>query len=176
MRKTYIPVLLFNPVGKKVPDFYWKVYTIYNLNLTHRITAQLLNTGPQSHLQQQPIQYAASVSSASGNVCVAESNRLKYVCWCGFWLIDWVSEFRFTAHSKQNRFPKPISWHGKEKLNLTQQKHTFTNPKKCSTTQNKNKKKLKPGLVASYDIWPGTGESLFWFWHFINLSLTYLLT
>jgi len=30
--------------------------------------------------------------------------------------------------------------------------------------------KLKPGLVASFDIWPGNGEGLFW------LSLTYLLT
>jgi len=27
-----------------------------------------------------------------------------------------------------------------EKLNLTQQKHTFTNQKKCTATQNKNKK------------------------------------
>jgi len=35
-----------------------------------------------------------------------------------------------------------------EKLNLTQQKHTFNNQKKCTTTQNKHKK-LKPGLVAS---------------------------
>jgi len=44
-----------------------------------------------------------------------------------------------------------------EKLNLTQQKHTFTNQKKCTTTQNK-RKKLKQGLVASYDIQPGNGE------------------
>jgi len=36
-------------------------------------------------------------------------------------------------------------------------------------------KKLKPGLVASYNIWPGNGEGLFWFWCYINLSLTYLL-
>jgi len=35
-------------------------------------------------------------------------------------------------------------------------------------------KKLKPGLVASYDIRPGNGEDLFSFWRFINLSLTYL--
>ena len=40
-----------------------------------------------------------------------------------------------------------------EKLNLTQQKHTFTNQKKCTKTQNKHKK-LKPNLVASYNIWP----------------------
>jgi len=31
---------------------------------------------------------------------------------------------------------------------------------KCTTTQNKHKK-LKPGLVAFYDIWPGNGPGLF---------------
>jgi len=70
--------------------------------------------------------------------------------------------------------PKPISWLGMEKKqNLTQQKHTFTNQ---NVQQHKiNTKKLKPGLVASYDIRPGNGEGLFWFRHFINSSLTYLL-
>jgi len=47
-----------------------------------------------------------------------------------------------------------------EKQNLTQQKHAFTNQNKCTTTQNKHKK-LKPGLVASYDILPGNREGLF---------------
>jgi len=37
-------------------------------------------------------------------------------------------------------------------------------------------KKLKPGLVASYDIWPGNRQGLVLFWCFINLLLTYLLT
>jgi len=37
-------------------------------------------------------------------------------------------------------FPKPISWLGMEKQNLTQQKHTFSNQKKRTTTQNKHKK------------------------------------
>jgi len=36
-------------------------------------------------------------------------------------------------------------------------------------------KKLKPGLVACYDIRPGNGEDPFLFRHFINLSFTYLL-
>jgi len=55
-----------------------------------------------------------------------------------------------------------------EKLNLTQQKHTFTDQKKCTTgtTQNKTQK-LKPHLVASYDIRPGNGYGLFWFQLFI---------
>jgi len=48
-----------------------------------------------------------------------------------------------------------------EKLNQTQQqKHAFTNQKKCTTTQNKHKK-LKPGFVAFYDIWPGNGAGIF---------------
>ena len=58
------------------------------------------------------------------------------------------------------------------KRNLTQQKHAFTNQKKCTT---QNKQTLKPGLVASCDIQPGNGEGLFLFRRFINLSLTYLL-
>jgi len=36
--------------------------------------------------------------------------------------------------------------------------------------------KIKPGIVASYDIWPGNREDLFWFRRFTNFSLTYLPT
>jgi len=49
-----------------------------------------------------------------------------------------------------------------EKLDLTQQKHAFTNQNKCTTTQNKHKN-LKPCLVAFYDIRPGNREGLFLF-------------
>ena len=91
-------------------------------------------------------------------------------------LSNWLTELRFdipfnTKWVILKTFPKPISWLGMEKLNLTQQKHTFSNQKKCTTTQNR-RKKLKPGLFASYDVRPGNGEGLFWFWHFTNLSLT----
>ena len=64
--------------------------------------------------------------------------------WLNDWLIDWLS-CGFPSHSIQSRsfwrrFPKPISWLGMEKkLNLTQQKHAFTNEKKCTTAQNKHK-------------------------------------
>jgi len=54
-----------------------------------------------------------------------------------------------------------------EKQNLTQQKHTFTNSNKYTTTQNKHKK-LKPGFVVSYNIRNGNGEDLFWFQCSIN--------
>jgi len=83
----------------------------------------------------------------------------------------------FTSHSTKKQvisetFLKPISWLGMEKLNLKQQRHTFTNQKKCTTTQNKHRK-IKRGLVASYDIRPGNRQGLLWFWCFMNLSLTY---
>jgi len=44
-----------------------------------------------------------------------------------------------------------------KKLNLTQQKHAFTNQKKCTRTHNK----LKPGLVVFRDIRPGNAAGLF---------------
>jgi len=47
-----------------------------------------------------------------------------------------------------------------KELHVTKQMHAFSNQKKCTTTQNKHKK-LKPGLVAFYDIWPGNGVGLF---------------
>ena len=53
-------------------------------------------------------------------------------------------------------------------------KSTHSLIRRGTTTENKHRK-LKPGLVASYDIQPGNREGLFWFRRFINLSLTYLL-
>jgi len=52
-----------------------------------------------------------------------------------------LTELRFyiPLNTKQvipETFPKPISWLGKEETKLTQQKHTFTNQKKYTTTQN----------------------------------------
>jgi len=62
-----------------------------------------------------------------------------------------------------------LAWYGKNKPNTTKAHiHQFKT--------NVQYKKLKPGLVASYDIQPGNGQGLFWFWHFINLSLAYLDT
>jgi len=57
-------------------------------------------------------------------------------------------------HLTQNIISLGLVW---KKLNLTQQKHAFTNQKKCTTTQNKH----KPGLVALYDIRPRNGAGLF---------------
>jgi len=49
-------------------------------------------------------------------------------------------------------------------------------PIKRNALQHKiNTKKLKPGLVASYNIQSGNREGLFLFWHFINMSLIYSL-
>jgi len=81
-------------------------------------------------------------------------------------------------HSAQNRSfwrraPKPISWLGTEKENLAaQQKHAFTNQKKCTTTQNKQKTKARLSRLLRHPArkWRG----LFWFQRFLNV--TYLLT
>jgi len=49
-------------------------------------------------------------------------------------------------------------------------------PIKRNVQQHKmNTKKLKPGLIASYDIPPANVQDLYWFRCFKNLSLTYLL-
>jgi len=40
--------------------------------------------------------------------------------------------------------PKPILWLGMEKLNLGQQKHTFINQKKCTATQARFSRLLRP--------------------------------
>jgi len=71
------------------------------------------------------------------------------------------------SHSTQNRSfqrhsPKPITWLGKhgKKLNLTQQKHTITNQKKC-TTQNKHKKtKARFSRLLRHLAWKQRGPIL----------------
>ena len=88
----------------------------------------------------------------------------------GYWL-----RFHVPLDAKQvtsETFPKPTAWLSTEKLNPNTTKHRFTNQKKCNKTQNKHKK----AKVTSYSIRDGNGDGLFWFWRFINLSLTYLLT
>jgi len=99
-------------------------------------------------------------------------NLKQYVAKLG--LIDWVKVLRPTEHKIGHFGDVPVCWFGMEKLNLTQQKHACINQNKCTITQNKHKK-LKSGLVVSYDIRPGNGQALFLFRCFINASLTYLL-
>ena len=54
--------------------------------------------------------------------------------------VNWLIELRHyvTFDIKQvisETFPKPVSWLGMKKVNLTQQKNTFTIQKKCTSTQ-----------------------------------------
>jgi len=65
-----------------------------------------------------------------------------------------------------------LAWYLKTKPNTTKS-HIHQSKEMYNT---KYTQKLKPGLVASYHIGPGNGEGLFWFQHFISLSLTYLDT
>ena len=73
-----------------------------------------------------------------------------------------------------------LAWHGSQANPLAWYRETKPNTTKAHIHQSKqiyyNAKELKPGLVASYNIRPGNGEGLFWFWRFIDLSLIYLLT
>ena len=58
-----------------------------------------------------------------------------------------------------------------EKLNPTQQKHTFTKNERNVLQHKKiNTKKLNPGLSRLLRHRPGNCEGLFWFWRFINLG------
>jgi len=62
--------------------------------------------------------------------------------------------------SFQRRSSQPISWLSTEKLKQTQQKQTCIHNKiyyNIKLTQ-----KLKPVLIASYDLRPGHGTGLFW--------------
>jgi len=64
-----------------------------------------------------------------------------------------------------------------EELNITLQEHTFTNQKKCTTTQNKHKKtKARFSRLLRHPAWKLRVSIIFWFWRLINLSLrpTYL--
>jgi len=71
-------------------------------------------------------------------------------------------------------FPKPVSWLCIEKLNLTQQKHTFTNQKKCTTTQNKHKKtKTRFSRLLRHLAWKCRGPILI---SALHKFVTYLLT
>jgi len=63
-----------------------------------------------------------------------------------------------------------LAWYGKTKNNT--EKHTFTNQKKCTTTQNKHKKtKARFSRLLRHLVWKRRGPIQC----FINLSLTYLL-
>ena len=93
-------------------------------------------------------------------------------------MIDWFC-CGFTSHSTQNwsfrrRSSQPISWLSTDKLKQTQRKQTCIRINRIYYNIKLTPKKLKPGLVTSYDIRPGNGEGLFWFRRFITLSLTYL--
>jgi len=124
-------------------------------------------------------------STVPGKVLRWQANPFQTIRTRSWWIfcripwtikVDWVKVLCPTQH-KIGYFgdiPKPISWLRMEKVNLTELKHTLTNQKKRTTTQNKHKK-LQPNLVTSYDIQPWNGDSLVWFRRFINLSLTYLL-
>jgi len=72
----------------------------------------------------------------------------------------------FMSHSTRyrsfrRRFLKPISWRGNEKTKLTQQKHTFDNQKKRTTTEKKHKKtKARCSRLLQHPAWKWSGSIL----------------
>jgi len=87
--------------------------------------------------------------------------------------------FYFPLNTKSvilETFPKPISWLGMEKLNLTQKSmHSpITNQKKCTTTQNKDKKtKARFSRLLRHPAWKWRRPILILELH---KFVTYLLT
>jgi len=85
---------------------------------------------------------------------------VQFITWkdsTGYWLRFYLS--LDTKWVIPETFPKPISWLGMEKQNLTQQKHTLINQKKYTTTQNKHKLECgpMPNLMAAL---PNIGGAL----------------
>jgi len=77
----------------------------------------------------------------------------------GYWLRSYIP--LNTKYMISEMFPKSISWLGKEKQNLTQQKHTFINQKKCITTQNKHKKTIaRFSWLLWHPAWEWTGPTM----------------
>jgi len=76
-------------------------------------------------------------------------------------LIDWVKVLRSTRHKVGHFGHVPqanlLAWYGKAKSNKTKAHISLI---KRNVVQHKVTEKLKPGLVASYDIWPGNKEDL----------------
>jgi len=78
---------------------------------------------------------------------------------------NWPTELRFcvppdTNMSFQRRSSQPISWRSTEKRKQTQKQQTCIHSKIYYNTKYTHKK-LKPVLVASYDLWPGNGTGQF---------------
>jgi len=72
---------------------------------------------------------------------------------------QWKIPLRCAFHLRD--IPKPISWLAMAKLNLSQQKHTFTYQKKCTTTQNKHKKtKARFSRLLQHLAWKRRGSVL----------------
>jgi len=64
-----------------------------------------------------------------------------------------------------------------EKLNLTQEKHTFANQKKCTTTKNKQKTKARFSRLLLHLAWKRRGPILVSALHkFVTHLLTQILT
>jgi len=81
---------------------------------------------------------------------------------------DWLKVLCPTQH-KTGHF---LAWYEK-KTNLIQQKHTFTNQHKCTTTQNKQKNKARFSRLVRHPAWKWRGPIII---SVLHKFVTYLLT
>jgi len=90
----------------------------------------------------------------------ARQSSMGYIC------IDRLTElFYVPLDTKQvisETLPQAnlLAWYGKKQLNLTQQKHAFTNQKKCTTRQNKQKTKARFSHLLRDPAWKRSGSIL----------------
>jgi len=106
----------------------------------------------------QPTSVRFITLTSNERICTAENKESS---------IDWVVALRLTRH-KIGHFenvPKPISWLGMEKKtkpNTTKAHIHHLKEMHYNYNTKWTEKKLKSGLVVSYDIRPpGNGEGLF---------------
>jgi len=79
-------------------------------------------------------------------------------CVAGYWLERRPNQHKM-GHFGDVLQANLLAWYGKQ--NLTQQKHTFINQKKCTTTQNRHKKtKCRFSRLLRHPVWKRSGSVL----------------
>jgi len=146
--------------------FKWYIIRSPHSTLYNRLEIQWNESWPELMLQNSAIMLTLKTPNWANSNCRPFSKpdllySTRHSDPQNHQLSDWVVVLRPTRHKIGHFWDVSPSqslgavW---KKLNVTQQKHAFIHQKKCTTTQ--NNKKLKPSLVAFYDIRPGNGAGL----------------
>jgi len=122
------------------------------------------DTGSRSSAVCDDAAWRPTMRTRGNGAATATKTSLSAVCyivWSLDWLIDWL--VGFTSHSIQSRslrrrFPQAnlLAWYGKQTKPDTTKARIHESKETCCNRS----KKLKPRLVAIYDIRPGNGAGL----------------